>query len=165
VEHIFAQGGSLITVSKELSKYKLDLVGVHEVRWDEGGTEPAGEYTFFCRKGTLNHEFGTGFFGHKRVISAATRAELVIGRLSYIILRGRWFDTIVLNIHAPTENKIYDVKGSFYEKLKRVSYKHPKFHTKIVLGYFNAKVGTEDIFNRQVGMNVYTKFVMTMELE
>jgi exonuclease III len=36
--------GSLLTVAKEISKYKLDLVGVQEVRWDRGGTEPAGEY-------------------------------------------------------------------------------------------------------------------------
>jgi hypothetical protein len=34
-------------VTRELSKYKLDLLGVLEVRWEEGGTEPAGEYTLF----------------------------------------------------------------------------------------------------------------------
>jgi hypothetical protein len=26
--------------------YELDLVGVQNVRWEGGGTEPAGEYTF-----------------------------------------------------------------------------------------------------------------------
>jgi hypothetical protein len=36
-----------VAVSKELSKYKLDSVGVQEVGWEGGGTEPAGEYTFF----------------------------------------------------------------------------------------------------------------------
>jgi hypothetical protein len=35
--------GSLVAVLKELSKYKLDLVGVQDVRWKGGGTEPAGE--------------------------------------------------------------------------------------------------------------------------
>jgi hypothetical protein len=30
-------------VSRELSKYKLDLVGVQEVRWEDSGTETAGE--------------------------------------------------------------------------------------------------------------------------
>jgi exonuclease III len=43
--------GSLKTVSKELSGYRLDLVGVQEVRWEGSGTVPAGEYTFFLRKG------------------------------------------------------------------------------------------------------------------
>jgi hypothetical protein len=39
-----------MTVLEELSKYKLDLVGMQEVRWDGGSTEPAGEYTI-SRKG------------------------------------------------------------------------------------------------------------------
>jgi exonuclease III len=43
--------GSLMTVSRELARYKLDLVGVQEVRWEDNGTEHAGEYTFFYGKG------------------------------------------------------------------------------------------------------------------
>jgi hypothetical protein len=35
--------GSLRAVAEEISKYKLDLVGVQKVRWDGGGTEPADE--------------------------------------------------------------------------------------------------------------------------
>jgi hypothetical protein len=35
----------LMTVSRELSRYRLDLVGVQEVRWEGSGTVPAGEYT------------------------------------------------------------------------------------------------------------------------
>jgi hypothetical protein len=36
-----------MTVSKEISKYKVDLVGVQEVRWDRDGTKPAGKHKFF----------------------------------------------------------------------------------------------------------------------
>jgi hypothetical protein len=59
-----------VSVSKELSKYKLDLVGVQEVRWEGGGTEPVGEYTFFYGKGNATHELGTCSFLHKIIISA-----------------------------------------------------------------------------------------------
>jgi hypothetical protein len=52
--------GSLRTVAEEISKYKLDLVGVPEVRWDEVGTEPTGEYTFFYGKLNEYHQLGTG---------------------------------------------------------------------------------------------------------
>jgi hypothetical protein len=60
------------------------------VRWDGGGTEPAGEYTFFYGKGKKNHELGTDFFIHKRLVSAVKRVELVSDRMSFMILRGRW---------------------------------------------------------------------------
>jgi hypothetical protein len=54
--------GSLMTVSRELARYKLDLVGVQEVRWEGGGIEPAGKYTFLYGKGNENQELGTVFF-------------------------------------------------------------------------------------------------------
>jgi hypothetical protein len=53
------RAGSLMT---ELSKYNLDLVGVQEIRWNRGGTKPAGEYIFFYEKGNENYELGTFFY-------------------------------------------------------------------------------------------------------
>jgi hypothetical protein len=47
----------------------------------------------FLWTGSENHELGTGFFVHKRVISTVKRVEFV-SDMSYIILRGRWFHII-----------------------------------------------------------------------
>jgi hypothetical protein len=71
--------------------------------------------------------------------------------MSYIILRGIWCHIIVLNIHAPTEDKTDDVKDSFYEELERVFDKFPKYYIRILLGDLNTKVGREDIFKLTTG--------------
>jgi hypothetical protein len=41
-----------------------------------------------------------------RIISAVKRVEFVSVRISYIILRGRWCDMIVLNVNDPTKTKL-----------------------------------------------------------
>ena len=62
-----------------------------------------------------------------------------------MVLRGCWCNIIVLNVHAPSEEKSDNSKDSFYEELEQVSDHFPKYDMKILLGDFNAKVGRENI--------------------
>jgi hypothetical protein len=71
--------------------------------------------------------------------------------MSYILLRGPRRHIIVLNVHAPTEDKTDEVKNSFYDELERVFDKFPKYHMGILLGDFNTKVGREGIFKPTIG--------------
>jgi hypothetical protein len=112
-------------------------VGVQEVKWECSGIQPA-EYISIYGKGNENHVLDAGFFVHKRITSVFKRDESVSDGISYIILRGRWCH-IILNVHAPTEDKSDDVKDSFCEKLERVCDKFPKGQVNIFLGDFNAK--------------------------
>jgi len=91
-------------------------VGVHEVSWDKGGTVREEEYIFFYGKINENYQFGTRFLVHHRTLSAAKRVEFVTARMSYIGLRGRWCNIIVLNVHVPSSGKTDDSKDSFYKE-------------------------------------------------
>jgi hypothetical protein len=100
-------------------------VEVQELRWESSGTKLAGENIFFYGKGNGSYDLGTGFLCI-RELSEVKRVEFVSGRLSYMILRGHWCHTIVLNVHAPTGDKSYDVKDMSYEELECLFITFPK---------------------------------------
>ena len=50
---------------------------------------------------------------HQRISSAVKRVEFVSDMLSYIVLRGRWCNIMVLNAHAPSKEKSDEEKDGF----------------------------------------------------
>jgi hypothetical protein len=85
----------------------------------------------------------------KRILSVGKRVEFISDKMAYIILRGPWCD-IVLNVHAPTQNKI-DMKGIFCDELEHVFDKFYKCHMKFFLRDFSVKVERENIFKPTTG--------------
>jgi hypothetical protein len=59
--------------------------------------------------------------------------------MSYIILRGHWCDIIVLNVHAPTEDKTDDLKNRFYEVVSIISSTGAAICTAVVIAQWNSK--------------------------
>jgi hypothetical protein len=80
------------------------------------------------------YQLRIGFLVYKRIISAIRRVEFVSDRMSYIILRGCRRNIIVMNVHAPSEDKSDDVKDNFCEELSSVSDQFPRYDMKILLG-------------------------------
>jgi len=54
-------------------------------------------------------------------------------------------------VYAPSKEKSDDSKDSLYEDFEQVFYNFPKYHMKILLGDFKAKVGIENIFKHTIG--------------
>jgi len=48
-----------------------------------------------------------------------------------MVLRGRWCNVIVLNVHVPSEEKSDD-KNSFHKELEQASDHFPKYRMKIL---------------------------------
>jgi hypothetical protein len=44
------KSGSITVATRELARYKLDLVGVKEFRWDKKSTVRTGDYNFLYGK-------------------------------------------------------------------------------------------------------------------
>ena len=47
VRSLYGSVSLTAATGREIARYKLDLVGVQEVRWDKGGTGTAGGYNLF----------------------------------------------------------------------------------------------------------------------
>ena len=68
-------------------------------------------------------------------------------------------------MHATSKEKSDDSNDNLYEELEQVFDHFPKYHMKILLVEFNAKVGRENIFKPTMGMRGYIRIVMIMVLE
>jgi hypothetical protein len=73
-------------------------------------------------------------------------------RSSYIVLRGRWCNIVVLNIHESGGKESNDSKDGFYEELEEFFNHFPKCHMKIMLGDFNVKLRERLFSNRHLGV-------------
>jgi hypothetical protein len=81
---------------------------------------------------------------------ACNRDIFTLPFLPYITFKGRWYDIIILNVHTEREDKTDDKKGSCYEELQRVFERFPKYHMKLLLGDFNARISREHIFKPRI---------------
>jgi hypothetical protein len=69
-----------------------------------------------------------------------------------------------MNVHFPMEGKSVDMKDRFCEELERIFEQFPKYHMKILLDDFSAKV-VQIFSNQQLGRRVHTKLLIIMESE
>jgi hypothetical protein len=69
--------------------------------------------------------------------------------MPYIILRGRWCNIIVLNLHPTCEDKSDDEKDSFCEELGGVFDQFPRYDLKSWLGDIIGEVDRKSFLNRQ----------------
>jgi hypothetical protein len=53
---------------------------------------------------------------HTTYYQQLTKVDFVSDRLSYMVLRGRWCNIIVLNAHEPIGKISDDLKDSFYKE-------------------------------------------------
>jgi hypothetical protein len=76
------RSGSVTTAARDLARYKLDLVGAQNFKWDKGGMVRAGITFFFHGKRYEIHHLVTQYFVPHRRVSADKGVEFVRDRMS-----------------------------------------------------------------------------------
>ncbi|CAB4029096.1 Hypothetical predicted protein, partial [Paramuricea clavata] len=136
-------------VAKELSRYKVDIAALSETRFAEEGQlrELKAGYTFFWsgRGKDERRESGVGFAIKNDLIGKLTSLPKGVNdRLMTLTLqlKGKRYATIV-SCYAPTMTNPDDIKDKFYEELDTIIASTPKQDKLVVLGDFNARVGSD----------------------
>ena len=135
-------------VGRELGRYDIQIAALSETRFADVGEikEVGAGYTFWSgRKSEERREAGVGFaiktelLGKLSGLPKGINDRLMTLRLP---LSGNKHATIV-SAYAPTMTNPDEVKDKFYDDLDNVISATPRTDKLILLGDFNARVGTD----------------------
>ena len=136
-------------VGRELDRYKVEIAALSETRLAEEGLlkEVGAGYIFFWsgRKKEERREAGVGFAINSHLVSKLSGLPKGINdRLMTLRLplSGKRHATIV-SAYAPTMTNPDEIEDKFYDDLDSVISAAPRTDKLILLGDFNARVGTD----------------------
>ena len=100
------RGGYLKKLIDTTKNYNIDILAIQEIRWTGNGILEKKDCTVYysCHKNL--HQFGTGFLIHRNIKHLVIDFQPVNMRICKIRIRGRLYNYSIINIHAPTEEKI-----------------------------------------------------------
>ncbi|KAF1392327.1 hypothetical protein PFLUV_G00051640 [Perca fluviatilis] len=138
-------------VALELAKYNIDIAALSETRLhgEDSLTEVGAGNTFFWKavpEGT-RHNHGVGFAVKSKLLQRIP--ELPIGINERLMtwrrpLAKERFATLI-SAYAPTLDAEHNIKEDFYRALDAILQKTPVTDMLILMGDFNARVGTEHL--------------------
>lgn len=134
------QAGKYDNLKQEMTRMRLDVVGVSEVRWtgvgrcDGGGVE-------FVYSGGEEHQRGVGVMMTKKVARCMKGYMAVSDRVLLVKLAGKPIDINIIQVYAPTTDHTEEELDEFYEMVEQAM-RHCKPHEiNLVMGDLNAKIG------------------------
>jgi hypothetical protein len=142
------ESGKAAQVTREMDKYRLDVLGLSEVRWTTSGrvTLASGHTLLYSGPPDEDdeHRNGVGLLLTKK----ASRSLMEWEPISERILKARFYSKFrkvsIIQCYAPTNAADQEAKTDFYEHLQNVLDGVPRRDIIIVLGDFNAKVGGDN---------------------
>jgi hypothetical protein len=134
----------------ELRHYGASITAVQETKWTGVHSFKSCGFTVLLSNGD-RRTFGTGFVVDARWSTRIIDWRPIDGRICVLRVRGRFFNTSIINAHAPHNMRPEKEKDDFYARLEKTYNECPKHDVRIVLGDLNAQVGREEIYRPTIG--------------
>lgn len=143
------QDGNFEQLSSECERLNIDLVGLSEVRWNCSGEAQSEKGGLLIYSGMPKdddpHKHGVGIYLRKSIRSALICWKPISERIISARLRNKNKHTSVVQCYAPTEDSDLSEKENFYSLLDRTLNSIPKTDIIILMGDFNAQIGSDNI--------------------
>ncbi|KAL1446308.1 hypothetical protein WDU94_012325 [Cyamophila willieti] len=139
-----AQEGNIHTAVKEIKRMNVDIMGISEMRWPGAGVVEVDKYRVYY-SGTEDgmHYNGVGIIVSKEIDKCITNFVPVFERVMLIQISARPVNVNVIQIYAPTADKEDSEADELYSRITQIYEKLPKQDVNLVMGDFNAKLGSE----------------------
>jgi len=134
------RAGSLRKLKEELTKYRIGIAAIQEIRWPGTVIMDTGDFTILY-SGSMKSTLGTGFVVSKEYKGSIMEFKPINERICTLRIRARLFNIALICVHAPTEETKEEVKDRFYEELENVYDGAAGHDVKMISGDMNAKIG------------------------
>jgi len=134
------QAGKMVDIADELLEFDLDITALQELRWKGYGRIRKPRYTLLYSGAEKQGEQGIGFIIKGSMENSIICFEPINSRMCKVRINGKFYNTTIVNIYAPTESVNEEQKEQFYEDLNRCCDQIPKHDAQLILGDFNAKI-------------------------
>lgn len=138
-----SQDGKLHIALKEMENYKMDILGISEMRWIGKGQSTEEQSTILYSGHDTTHTHGVGIILKGEARKALTSWDPVSDRIITARLLGKHSKISFIQVYAPTEAADEEEKDAFYGELQDVIDAIPSFDLKILMGDLNAQIGPQ----------------------
>jgi exonuclease III len=148
------ESSKLKQVIKEMNNYKMDILGLSEVRWPEFGEMQTKEGITFLYSGqtgdNAEHREGVVLLLNKVAKKSLVEWQPISQRVMTVSFKTKIQNVTIIQCYAPTENAENERKEHFYYILKETVRKIWKKNVIIIMGDLNTKIGSNNVGPEQV---------------
>src|SRR6218665_3525325 len=132
--------GKLANVIREMRNTKLDILGLSEVRWKEGGDFTSDGVRVIYTEGK-GGQSGVAILLEERIAKCVIRTESYKDRLLMVMIKAYPVDIVVMQVYMPTGASEEEEVDSIYEVIEEKLSNIKGSEYTIVMGDWNATVG------------------------
>jgi len=139
-------------IADQMLSTQIQIIALQEIKWKEHGKIKKNMYSLYysCSQQWMG-QLGTGFMVRKEVEKNIISFTPLNERICILRLKGKFYNITLINVHAPTEQKMEEEKDKFYDDLQKVYDRVPKHDIIMILGDLHAKISKEKAYETVTG--------------